>query len=106
MSHQTESELYRSEGYNIDETCYPWVAYRGSRFNPDVWHRIMTDRESQLKLALKTVTDGMEAASEQLDYCGGGDAWERECYRDSGKEELVSKAVELLATEDFRGLLK
>jgi hypothetical protein len=29
-------------GYTIDTTCYPWVAYKGSRFIPDDYRLIKT----------------------------------------------------------------
>jgi hypothetical protein len=29
-------------GWTIDRTCYPWVAYKGDRFNPTDWATIDT----------------------------------------------------------------
>lgn len=31
-----------AQGYAIDDTCYPWIAYRGPRFAPTEWHAIIT----------------------------------------------------------------
>lgn len=39
-------------GYIIDSTCYPNVAYKGPRFQPDHWIRIPTEREEELENAL------------------------------------------------------
>jgi protein-tyrosine phosphatase len=27
----------KEQGYIIDTHCYPWVAYKGARFEPDEW---------------------------------------------------------------------
>lgn len=32
----------RDRGFAVDTTCYPWVAYKGARFNPTEWHSIQT----------------------------------------------------------------
>ena len=37
----------REEGFTIDHHCYPWVAYKGPRFNPTEWHYTQTDTESE-----------------------------------------------------------
>lgn len=29
-----------SRGFTIDKTCHPWVAYKGPRWNPTIWHHI------------------------------------------------------------------
>lgn len=40
-------------GYDIDRHCYPWVAYKGSRFDPIEVHHIFTSMEAALIRALK-----------------------------------------------------
>lgn len=95
MTFRTERELYESEGFIVDKTCYPWVAYKGPRFQPTAIHYIMTDNESTLKLQLKQVGDALVVADEHIDYCGGGDAWERECWQDSGHADQVAEAVKM-----------
>jgi hypothetical protein len=29
-------------GYIVDDSVWPWVAYKGSRFDPDAWYIIDT----------------------------------------------------------------
>ncbi len=36
-------------GFVVDDNVYPWVAYKGPRFLPTEWHRILTDRESEAR---------------------------------------------------------
>lgn len=38
----------RKQGYTIDDTRYPWVAYKGPRFNPTESHWCYTELESEL----------------------------------------------------------
>jgi hypothetical protein len=39
-------------GYRVDTTTYPWIAYRGPRFQPIAWCVVPTNREAILtKLA-------------------------------------------------------
>lgn len=39
----------RQQGYTIDDTCYPWFAYKGARFAPEgETHQCYTDIESAL----------------------------------------------------------
>lgn len=28
------------QGFTIDCTCWPWVAYKGPRFDPTEWHEV------------------------------------------------------------------
>jgi hypothetical protein len=37
----TEREALE-KGYTVDRHCYPWVAYKGPRFQPTEWHTIKT----------------------------------------------------------------
>jgi hypothetical protein len=41
----TDSEQAMKDGYTVDRHCYPWVAYKGPRFNPTEWKHIRTDCE-------------------------------------------------------------
>ena len=38
----------RAQGYTVDSTCYPWVAYKGERFSTHQWEGIFTDTEAEL----------------------------------------------------------
>src|SRR6516164_5976579 len=35
-------------GLTIDDSCYPWIAYKGPRFNPEIWFYCLTDLEMEL----------------------------------------------------------
>ena|SRR6516162_9249342 len=35
-------------GLIIDDSCYPWIAYKGPRFNPTVWFHCLTTLEFEL----------------------------------------------------------
>lgn len=65
-----------AKGYMVDDTVYPWVAYKGPRFAPTEAHRCMTDLESELFT--------------HLEFCGWGDAWERKV-----SEALRARAQEI-----------
>lgn len=34
----------QTQGFDIDRDCYPWVAYKGSRFDPYEIHSLVTPR--------------------------------------------------------------
>lgn len=76
----------RELGFTIDDTCYPWVAYKGPRFAPTESHWCYTDRESYfiihglelveklydaallaLKLDLKFLSAGFKKSAERLE---------------------------------------
>lgn len=44
---QTRKEALDA-GYIIDNHCYPNVAYKGQRFQPDHWFKVLTEYEEQL----------------------------------------------------------
>ncbi len=41
----TDAQQARNDGFTVDTSCYPWVAYKGPRFNPAVFKYIRTDAE-------------------------------------------------------------
>lgn len=45
MTALTDREQAESEGYTVDHHCYPWIAYKGPRFNPTIFKSIRTDDE-------------------------------------------------------------
>ena len=47
-----DSKSARDNGFMVDSCCYPWVAYKGPRFNPKEYYVIPTDTEFALKNAL------------------------------------------------------
>lgn len=58
-----------SGSFHIDESCYPWVAYKGARFNPTEWHYTETATEFNLKLELYNLRDRIK---ELYDYSDSG----------------------------------
>ncbi len=44
-----------AEGFDVDRSCYPWIAYRGPRFNPDVYRECMTANEAELVDAFRSL---------------------------------------------------
>lgn len=42
-----------AHGFVVDTCCYPWVAYKGPRFQPESLCYILTDKEHQLELLAK-----------------------------------------------------
>lgn len=49
MSAPTSRAEAEAAGYDVDRSCYPWVAYKGPRFQPTEIHYIDTDREADLR---------------------------------------------------------
>jgi hypothetical protein len=47
----------KKRGFKIDDTCYPWVAYKGNRFLPKEFETVSTNLESQLIDTLQLVCD-------------------------------------------------
>lgn len=47
----------REQGFTIDENCYPWVAYKGPRFNPTEWHYTQTDTEHDQAERIEALED-------------------------------------------------
>lgn len=75
-----------ANGFTVDSSCYPWIAYTGPRFAPTKHYPIRTDLEEQL---FNVLTD----AEQHLEYCGWGDSWERECAYDSKLPDRVTAAL-------------
>lgn len=44
------------QGFTIDDTCNPPVAYKGPRFDPDVWHTVVSSY-SKLRSSVKQYLD-------------------------------------------------
>lgn len=45
--------ILRKQGYTIDDSCYPYFAYKGLRWAPDEFSYAYTDMEEELLKALK-----------------------------------------------------
>ena len=41
-------DILQGQGFIIDDTCYPWFAYKGPRFQATEYHWCYTDLESKL----------------------------------------------------------
>lgn len=50
----------------------------------------------------EALRDALQLASDHLDYCGYGDAWERECAEAAGLEKTISDALELVPDNKTR----
>jgi hypothetical protein len=46
-------ESAEAAGYEVDTHCYPWLAYKGSRFSPTEKREVFTDKEAALVTALQ-----------------------------------------------------
>ena len=44
-----------AEGFTIDDTCYPWFAYKGPRFRPTEYRECYTELEAELLQINKSV---------------------------------------------------
>jgi hypothetical protein len=42
----------KQQGFHVDTSCYPWLAYKGPRFKPEEAHHCFTDLEASLMLRL------------------------------------------------------
>ncbi len=42
-------------GFEIDRSCYPWIAYKGPRFDPDETHTVVTPAHNALELQVGDV---------------------------------------------------
>lgn len=56
-------EEYLNKGYTVDTSCYPWVAYKGPRFNPTKWVSVLTDTEVKLYQALSAAIETYQYVS-------------------------------------------
>lgn len=63
----TSAAEAEQKGYTVDRSCYPWVAYKGSRFDPTEFFYILTDNENHLVDLLNDASAKMEEASEFID---------------------------------------
>lgn len=45
------------DGFEVDTSCYPWIAYKGPRFQPTETKECLTDLEAELCDALCRFTD-------------------------------------------------
>jgi hypothetical protein len=65
----------RALGFIVDDTCYPWLAYKGPRFSPTEKQEVLTDTEAQLRDALRNAgipgihPDFIEGRKEALEAC-------------------------------------
>lgn len=50
----------REQGYTIDDTCYPWVAYKGPRFAPDDFQWCFTELEARMAETLSKLNLTLE----------------------------------------------
>lgn len=56
----TERQKAEKQGYTVDTHVYPWLAYKGPRFNPTFAQQIETDKESERLLALSAARNRLQ----------------------------------------------
>lgn len=62
-------DIAKEDGFEIDESCYPWVAYKGPRFNPTEWHYTHTQTEHDLTVELQILKIKINRLN---DWCNSG----------------------------------
>lgn len=60
---------------------------------------LTTEREAALMAQVERLREALQAASDHLDYCGYGDAYERECAHASGLADQIETALATLDGE-------
>lgn len=58
----TERQKAEQQGYAVDTHVYPWLAYKGPRFNPTFTQQIETDKESERLSALSAARNRLQIA--------------------------------------------
>lgn len=66
MSKPRDAQEARAQGYIVDESCSPWVAYKGPRFNPTEWFYLLTDTESAKMTESEYVLQELRAKGKAL----------------------------------------
>lgn len=59
---------------------------------------------SKAEKLIVMLVEGLEEASDCLDYCGYGDSWERECAYHNGSPEKIEAALK--AGQEYIDALK
>lgn len=77
----------KTQGFIIDNTCYPWVAYKGPRFNPTEFFWCYTDEEARLREWLKRILD--EPVGRRYYDMGGYD----ECRNCEDMQDIARAAM-------------
>jgi hypothetical protein len=62
----TERQKAEQQGWAVDTTVYPWLAYKGPRFNPTQTQQIETDKESALRSALSATRNRLQLTLEAV----------------------------------------
>lgn len=62
----TEKQKAEKQGYTVDTHVYPWLAYKGPRFNPTHTQQIETDKESERLMALSAARNRLKIALDAI----------------------------------------
>jgi DNA-binding response OmpR family regulator len=87
----------RAKGFSLDTTLYPWVAYKGARFQPTEIEQCYTEREAALIDEVHTLTAELEneRTGKKFDYHvpmeWGLTPLEKEVFLQLLKREICSK---------------
>ena len=55
------------QGFTVDTTCYPWLAYKGARFAPDACSHVMTHAEAALAELLREAITAFKTQNPKWD---------------------------------------
>lgn len=96
----------RKCGYRVDDSCYPWVAYKGPRFNPTIWEYCYTDEEEKLRITLTERDREIERLREVLvnaaGYVAGASILTKEQMLDRIREAVGDIKDFKMATSNYR----
>jgi hypothetical protein len=87
-----------AEGFTIDRHCYPWVAYKGSRFTPHEIRACFTDDEANLLGALKLMVQRWDSSDIEK---GANPALDHKSYN-AGRNTIAGR----LPLAEVRDLLR
>lgn len=76
-------------GYTVDDTCYPWIGYKGPRFAPSEKCSVLTDLETLLIQALNGMLVATNANLPE-EFPGHSEAYLRQVARPRAIELLRS----------------
>lgn len=69
MTRKMTAEEAREQGFAVDDTVYPWLAYKGPRFSPEKSFLVYTDMEATIRNQPRRMQDFKAACL----TCGASD---------------------------------
>jgi len=101
----TNRQQAEAAGFTVDRCCYPWVAYKGPRFQPTELHYIDTDREAEAERQRDELADVLRRSGFvpcDIAACNCGSWHHRYGLPERWKEltDIVAEAGHPLANEN------